>query len=98
MNNFDTHILVVDDDEEIRELAENAENECRKILQDNLEQLHIVAKGLLEYETLTGDEIKDLLNGVKPSRDDFDNDPDSTATSPVSSVPKTSNEISPQTH
>ncbi len=85
-------------DEEIRELAENAENECRKILQDNLEQLHIVAKGLLEYETLTGDEIKDLLNGVKPSRDDFDNDPDSTATSPVSSVPKTSNEISPQTH
>ncbi|PPR45777.1 MAG: ATP-dependent zinc metalloprotease FtsH [Alphaproteobacteria bacterium MarineAlpha5_Bin8] len=84
-------------DEEIRELAENAENECRKILQDNLEQLHIVAKGLLEYETLTGDEIKDLINGIKPSRDDFDNDPDSSTTTPISSVPKTSSNISPQT-
>ena len=84
-------------DEEIRELAENAENQCRKILQDNLEQLHIVAKGLLEYETLTGDEIKDLLKGIKPSRDDFDNDPNSSSISPDPSVPKTSSEISPQT-
>ncbi len=84
-------------DEEIRELAENAENQCRKILQDNLEQLHIVAKGLLEYETLTGDEIKDLLKGIKPSRDDFDNDPNSSSISSAPSVPKTSSEISPQT-
>ena len=29
-------------------------------IKDNIEELHIVAKGLLEYETLTGDEIKDL--------------------------------------
>ncbi len=75
-------------DEEVRYLAEEAENNCKKILQDNIEELHIVAKGLLEYETLSGDEIKDLIKGIKPSRDEFDNDLDiPKKTSP--SVPKT---------
>ena len=75
-------------DEEVRMLAEEAEENCRKILKDNIEELHIVAKGLLEYETLTGDEIKDLIKGIKPSREDFDNDinPEPTITP---SVPKT---------
>ena len=59
-------------DEEVRELADEADRVCRKILQDNIEELHTVAKGLLEYETLSGDEIKDLIKGIKPSRDDFD--------------------------
>ena len=75
-------------DDEVRYLAEEAEKNCKKILQDNLEELHIVAKGLLEYETLSGDEIKDLIKGIKPSRDEFDNNIDTPKkTSP--SVPKT---------
>jgi len=75
-------------DDEIRFLADEADKKCRKILKDNIEELHIVAKGLLEYETLTGDEIKDLIKGIKPSRDDFDNSPAPTPT-PKTSVPKT---------
>ena len=75
-------------DEEVRFLAEEAENNCRKILQDNIEELHIVAKGLLEYETLSGDEIKDLIKGIKPTRDEFDNDIDTPKTT-APSVPKT---------
>jgi len=75
-------------DDEVRQLAEEAENNCRKILQDNIEELHIVAKGLLEYETLSGDEIKDLIKGIKPSRDEFDNDID-TPKNTAPSVPKT---------
>ncbi len=75
-------------DEEVRFLAEEAENNCRKILQDNIDELHIVAKGLLEYETLSGDEIKDLIKGIKPTRDDFDNDVN-TPKKPATSVPKT---------
>ncbi|MDC2979473.1 cell division protein FtsH, partial [Pelagibacteraceae bacterium] len=76
-------------DEEVRFLAEEAENNCRKILQDNNDQLHIVAKGLLEYETLSGDEIKDLIKGIKPTRDDFDNNDLNTPKKPATSVPKT---------
>ncbi len=75
-------------DEEVRNLAEEAEKNCRKILTDNIDELHIVAKGLLEYETLSGDEIKDLIKGIKPSRDEFDNDSD-TPIKTAPSVPKT---------
>ena len=71
-------------DEEVRSLAEEAENNCRKILQDNIEELHIVAKGLLEYETLSGDEIRDLiLKDIKPTRsfkeEDEDDDEESSS-------------------
>ena len=57
--------------------------------------MHIVAKGLLEYETLSGDEIKDLIKGIKPSRDDFDEDIISKDTT-TSSVPKTGDSTAPQ--
>ena len=83
-------------DDEIRKIVNEAEKNCRKILTDNVDELHIVAKGLLEYETLTGDEIKDLIKGVRPSRDDFDSDPDSIKPSTATSVPKTRSKISPQ--
>ena len=53
---------------------ENIPEDEVKILQDNIEQLHIVAKGLIEYETLTLKEVKDLIKGVPPSRDNFDSD------------------------
>jgi len=82
-------------DEEVRNLAEEAEINCTKILKENIEELHIVAKGLLEYETLTGDEIKDLIKGVKPTRDDFDSDSNKEPTSSPS-VPKTGNSTAPQ--
>ena len=75
-------------DEEVRFLAEEAENNCKKILQDNIEELHIVAKGLLEYETLSGNEIKDLIKGIKPTRDEFDDDIGAPKTT-APSVPKT---------
>ena len=83
-------------DEEVRRIVDQAELECKRILKDNIEELHIVAKGLLEYETLSGDEIKDLIKGIAPSRDDFDDDVDIKKSTPSQSVPKTGNKISPQ--
>jgi len=82
-------------DDEIRSIVEEAELKCRKILTENIDELHIVAKGLLEYETLSGDEIKDLIKGIKPSRDDFDEDT-STEQTTTSSVPKTGDSTAPQ--
>ena len=57
-------------DQEVIRLVQEAETKARKILTENMKDLHIIAKGLLEYETLTGDEIKNLLKGIKPKRDD----------------------------
>jgi len=94
-NNSDATAKIIDD--EIRFLAEEAENNCKKILQENVEQLHIIAKGLLEYETLSGEEINDLVKGIKPSRDDFDNDVNPEPTIKPS-VPKAGNTTSPQTN
>ena len=94
-NLSDSTAKIIDD--EVRFLAEEADKNCRKILQDNIEELHIVAKGLLEYETLSGDEIKDLIKGIKPSRDDFDDSPTPNPT-PKTSVPKTGGTTVPQTN
>ena len=94
-NNSDATAKIIDD--EIRNFADEAENHCKKILQENLEELHIVAKGLLEYETLSGDEIKDLIKGIRPSRDDFDDNLTQTK-NPKTSVPKSGSTPASQTN
>ena len=45
-------------------------DEARRILTERLEDLHTVAKALLEYETLSGDEIINVVKGVKPNREE----------------------------
>lgn len=52
-------------DEETRRIVQEAYSQCQKILTDHLDQLHAVAQGLLEYELLSGDEIKALARGEK---------------------------------
>src|SRR6266566_3618961 len=56
-------------DGEIRRLVEAGFAEAQHILQTKRADLETLAKGLLEFETLTGDEIKDLLAGKRPSRE-----------------------------
>ena len=72
-------------DSEVRGIVEVAENKARKILNERLDELHIVAKGLLEYETLSGDEVRDLIAGKTLARDMGDDTPPSRG----SAVPKT---------
>jgi cell division protease FtsH len=57
-------------DEEIRGVVERAHSEARRILTEHIEQLHTLARGLLEYETLSGDEINALLRGEAIVRND----------------------------
>jgi len=52
-------------DEEVRRIVEEGEAKARDILSKNIDGLHIVAKALLEYETLSGDEVQALLRGEK---------------------------------
>ena len=57
-------------DEEIHRIVDEAYAEARRILTENIDQLHTVAKGLLEYETLSGEDIQRLLRGEPLIRDD----------------------------
>ena len=50
-------------DSEIKTIIDSAYGHARQILTDNLDALHRVARGLLEYETLSGDEIRMVLRG-----------------------------------
>ncbi|HEV2550597.1 MAG TPA: ATP-dependent zinc metalloprotease FtsH [Stellaceae bacterium] len=56
-------------DEEIRRIVEEGEQRARGILTAHLEELHALAKGLLEFETLSVDEIKRIIRGEKIVRD-----------------------------
>src|ERR1700730_13556163 len=56
-------------DGEIKRLVEAGYAEAQHILEEKRADLETLAKGLLEFETLTGDEIKDLLAGKRPARE-----------------------------
>ena len=56
-------------DEEIRRIVEEGEKRARKLLTEHLDELHALAKGLLEFETLSVDEIKRVIRGEKIIRD-----------------------------
>ena len=50
-------------DAEIRTIIDGAYARATKVLSENLDELHLLAKGLLEHETLSGDEIKHVIKG-----------------------------------
>ncbi|MEO1787778.1 MAG: cell division protein FtsH, partial [Pseudomonadota bacterium] len=70
-------------EEEVRTLVQKGMDDARRIMTEYRDEWSAVAEGLLEYETLTGAEINDLLNGKKPERPDLDDD----AEGPASAVP-----------
>lgn len=57
-------------DSEIRKLVDEGYDTARKILTEHLDKLHILAKNLLEFETLTGEEIKGIMEGKLVMRED----------------------------
>ncbi|QXX74657.1 ATP-dependent zinc metalloprotease FtsH [Methylovirgula sp. HY1] len=56
-------------DAEVRRLVESGLADATRIITEKRHELEILAKGLLEYETLTGDEIMALFQGRPPVRD-----------------------------
>ena len=67
MMSEDTNRLI---DSEIRSLVDGAHVRATDILKANEDKLHLLAQALLEYETLTGEEIKTLLENGKIDRPD----------------------------
>jgi cell division protease FtsH len=79
-------------DSEIKGIIDNAYNSARHILTTYIEELHRLARGLLEYETLSGDEIRTVLRGEKVIKKVVDEPaPDSRR----ASVPSTGRPIPP---
>ena len=56
-------------DEEIRRIVEEGEETAREILMEHLDELHLLARGLLEYETLSVEEIRRIIKGERIVRE-----------------------------
>jgi cell division protease FtsH len=56
-------------DAEVRSLIEEGEKTAHRILVEKSQDFETLAQALLEFETLSGDEIRDLLNGKRPVRE-----------------------------
>jgi cell division protease FtsH len=61
-------------DSEIRKIVDKGYERARKVLTEKIDDLHKLAKALLTYETLSGEEIENLINkDIYPSsKDDAD--------------------------
>ena len=55
-------------DQEVVKIDTKAQSKEDEILKNNIDQLHNLAKALLKYETIDGDEVISLMEGKKISR------------------------------
>lgn len=85
MGSDETNKLI---DSEIRSLVEGAHARATDILKTQEDKLHLLAQALLEYETLTGDEIKGLLEKGSLDRPDAPKGPSMPTPVRGSSIPK----------
>ena len=77
-------------DSEIRRIVDEGYETAKKILTKNKKKLDNLANGLLEYETLTGNEITKVMNGESLVRaEDIDDIDDNDNTPSLIAVPKT---------
>ena len=75
---------------EVKALIDEGYETARRVLLDKNEDFERLAKGLLEYETLTGDQIRKVIAGeALDSPDDVDKPPSGGATVSVAAIPKT---------
>jgi cell division protease FtsH len=70
MSSAETNKLI---DSEIHALVDGAHKRATTILKKNIKQLHLIAKAMLEFETLSGDDITELLAKGKLDRPDKPN-------------------------
>jgi cell division protease FtsH len=59
-------------DQEIRTLISTGEATAKRILNEKIDSLHAVAKALLEHETLSGEEVRQVMRGEPIVRDQGD--------------------------
>jgi len=84
-------------DTEIRKIVDEGYDTAKKILTKNRKKLDNLALGLLEYETLTGEEITKVMNGESLVRnEEIDDIDDNDKTASLISVPKSGTKNKPK--
>ena len=82
-------------EEEVKNFIQQGYETAFKILTKKKKEWERLAAGLLEYETLTGDEIKRVMKGDPPFSDDDGKDDGSAAAPSVTAIPKTKPKAKP---
>ena len=82
-------------EEEVKNFIQQGYDTAFKILTKKKKEWERLAAGLLEYETLTGDEIKRVMKGDPPFSDDDGKDDGSAAAPSVTAIPKTKPKTKP---
>jgi cell division protease FtsH len=84
-------------EEEVRTFIQDGYQRAFQILTDNHEEWDRLAQGLLEYETLTGEEIKRVMRGESPHSGDDDSGTGAVAdkTPSLTAIPKTKPKAKP---
>ena len=77
---------------EVKNLIDNGYKLAKKIILEKSKEFDRLAQGLLEYETLTGDEIKRVMRGDLPHDDDTDDS--SSEDNSITSIPKSKKSVS----
>jgi cell division protease FtsH len=76
-------------EEEVKRFIQEAYDCAFAILTERKDEWERLAQGLLEYETLTGDEIKRVMKGEPPHSSDDDASGDATDKPSITAIPKT---------
>ncbi|TMM55245.1 ATP-dependent zinc metalloprotease FtsH [Sulfitobacter sabulilitoris] len=83
-------------EEEVRRFIQEGYDRAVSIIKEHETEFERLAQGLLEYETLTGDEIKRVMNGEPPTAGpDEDDKPDQGSAPSVTAIPKAKGKKSP---
>ncbi|WP_093031162.1 ATP-dependent zinc metalloprotease FtsH [Ruegeria marina] len=84
-------------EEEVKRFIQEGYERAYQILSEKQEDWERLAQGLLEYETLTGDEIKRVMRGEPPTAgDDGDDSADKGNAASVTAIPKTKPKSAPR--
>lgn len=76
-------------EDEVKRIIDEGYQRARSILEERKEDWEKLAQGLLEYETLTGEEIERVIRGEPPHKGDDDDTSDQGSAPSVASIPKT---------
>ncbi|MBB5515954.1 cell division protease FtsH [Rubricella aquisinus] len=75
-------------DEEVRRLVDEGYETAKRILTDHRDEFERLAQGLLEYETLTGEEIRRVMAGEPLRRGEDEDDTPAGGTPSITAIPK----------